>query len=268
MSPKNHSIGYDDLPFWSAPFGIALLDKVTMKANMNVLDIGSGSGFPMLELAERLGKSCMVYGLDPSGDAIRMINEKKTVRRIENTRVIKGFAEEIPFPDGYFNLVVANNGINNVTDQEKTLSECRRVSDREAQMLITVNLPRTMIEFYDIFKHTLIEKGLNEEVQKMYDHIHNKRKSVEYLKELIEKSGFLIKTVDVDGFKIRFTDGTAFFNHSLIRNAFMGPWKAILPEISIEPVFSLLEQRLNEEATRKGGLIVSVPFACFDCSVE
>lgn len=45
--------GYDELPFWSAPFGISLLETVRLRPGMNVLDIGSGSGFPMLELADR-----------------------------------------------------------------------------------------------------------------------------------------------------------------------------------------------------------------------
>ncbi len=45
----------DELPLWSAPFGLKLLDKVMFHPNMNVLDLGCGLGFPLLELANRLG---------------------------------------------------------------------------------------------------------------------------------------------------------------------------------------------------------------------
>lgn len=55
----------DELPLWSAPFGLKLLEWVVMKPNMNVLDLGCGTGFPLIELANRLGPSCRLYGLDP-----------------------------------------------------------------------------------------------------------------------------------------------------------------------------------------------------------
>jgi len=265
MMSSNLTILYDELPFWSAPFGITLLDTIRMKPNMNVLDIGSGGGFPMFEIAERLGKSCMVYGLDPSEDSIDMISAKKEARSVVNTRIIKGFAEEIPFPDEYFNLIVSNNGINNVADHQKVLSECYRVCDHDSQMVFTVNLPHTMIEFYSIYEATLFEMGLTTEIEKMNQHIYDKRKPVDLLKEMVQVSGFTVHSINVDGFKFRYTDGTAFFNHFLIRNAFMNPWKAILPESTVDKVFSLMEEKLNTKARENEGLVFSIPYACFDC---
>lgn len=265
MISSNLSILYDELPLWSAPFGMTLLDTILMKPGMNVLDIGSGGGFPMLEIAERLGKSCMVYGLDPASDSIAMISEKKEARPVDNARIIKGFAEEMPFPDEYFNLIVSNNGINNVADQAKVFSECYRVSDHDAQMVFTVNLPYTMIEFYDIFEATLAEMGLTAEIEKMHQHIHDKRKLVDYLKELVNSNGFTIHSINLDGFKIRYSDGTSFFNQYFIRKAFMGPWKSILPENMVEMVFTLMEEKLNTKARDNSGLEFSIPYACFDC---
>ena len=55
----------DELSLWSAPFGLKLLDSVLYKKNMNVLDIGFGTGFPLTELAMRLGKTSRIYGVDP-----------------------------------------------------------------------------------------------------------------------------------------------------------------------------------------------------------
>ena len=46
---------YDELPIWSAPFGLPLLDAVELRPGLTVLDVGCGTGFPLLELAERLG---------------------------------------------------------------------------------------------------------------------------------------------------------------------------------------------------------------------
>jgi len=44
----------DELPLWSAPFGLRLLDKIKYKKNITAFDIGSGLGFPLLEVAMRL----------------------------------------------------------------------------------------------------------------------------------------------------------------------------------------------------------------------
>jgi arsenite methyltransferase len=266
MSSPSHTITYDDLPLWSAPFGLTLLDTIRMRSHINVLDIGSGSGFPMLELAERMGKTCMVYGLDPSGDAISMIMAKKEARSIEYAKIIRGFAEEIPFPDEYFGLIVSNNGLNNVADQAAVLGECHRVADEGAQMVLTMNLPHTMIEFYEVFEEILHETGMKDEIIKLHEHIDQKRKPVEQLKNLILDSGFDIRTINVDGFKMKYCDGTAFLLHSFIRNAFMKPWKEILRPETVEVVFTGIEERLNQIAVEKGELIMSVPYVCFDCN--
>ena len=265
MSKLSLSLSYDDLPLWSAPFGLTLLDTIRMKTHINVLDIGSGSGFPMLELAERMGKTCMVYGLDPSEEAVTMITAKKAAKGIELAKIIRGTAEAIPFPDGYFGLIVSNNGLNNVRDQAASLAECYRVADAGAQMVLTMNLPYTMIEFYDVFEETLLELGMDDNVVKMQEHINDKRKPVEYWKDLITGTGFMINTINVDGFKQRYSDGTAFLNHFLIRTAFKESWKTILSEDQVEPVFKIIEQKLNVIALNYGELVISVPFVCFDC---
>ena len=58
---------FDEVPLWSASFGLLLLKHLELKPNLTVIDIGSGAGFPLMELAGRLGKSCTLYGLDPLG---------------------------------------------------------------------------------------------------------------------------------------------------------------------------------------------------------
>jgi ubiquinone/menaquinone biosynthesis C-methylase UbiE len=264
--PHSPTTAYDDLPLWSAPFGLALLDTVRPKKNISVLDIGSGSGFPMLELAMRMGRSCMVYGLDPSDEALSMIREKKEVRGIENARIIKGVAEAIPFPDETFKLIVSNNGLNNVSDQKAAMAECFRVAGPGAQMVLTMNLPHTMHEFYEVFDEVLASMDLHSLIPAVHEHIDRKRKPVEFLRELIASSGFVIRSISVDGFRVRFTDGTSFFHHHLIRIAFREPWRSVVPEERKEEVFARIEQRLNEIASEKGEFTVSIPFVCFDCN--
>ena len=46
---------YDELPLWSAMFGLLLLEHVPLENVHLALDVGCGTGFPLIELAERLG---------------------------------------------------------------------------------------------------------------------------------------------------------------------------------------------------------------------
>lgn len=259
------AISYDELPIWSAPFGLSLLDTIRIRKSINILDIGSGSGFPMVEIAERMGRSCTVYGIDPSEDASSMINAKIAAKGIVNASIIKGVAGELPFPDNYFELVTSNNGMNNVSNPQQSLSECFRVCNVGAQMVLTMNLPHTMVEFYEVYEQVLGEINLKEEISRMHLHITSKRLPAEMWRNMIEAAGFSIRSINVDGFKMRYADGTTFFNTHFIRNYFIPPWQEFLPPDQIKPVFNLIEQRLNQLAGLQGELVMSVPFICIDC---
>jgi arsenite methyltransferase len=165
----------DELPLWSAPFGLKLLETIQYKKNIKVLDIGFGLGFPLLEIAMRLGNTCKVYGIDPWKAAIERTKLKIKYYGISNVELIEGVAEDIPLQDGSIDLLVSNNGINNVQDLSKTLSECNRVAKKGAQFVITVNLPNSMIEFYCIFEKVLGQNGLAYLIPNVKSHILKKR---------------------------------------------------------------------------------------------
>jgi arsenite methyltransferase len=84
----------DELPLWSAPFGLKLLEKIKYKKNITALDIGSGLGFPLLEAAMRLGNTCKLYGIDPWEAAVERTKTKIRVYGITNVEIITGIAEK------------------------------------------------------------------------------------------------------------------------------------------------------------------------------
>jgi SAM-dependent methyltransferase len=86
----------DEVSLWSAPFGIRLLEKINYRENINALDIGCGAGFPLIELAMRLGEGSVIYGMDPLKSAIKRTREKINFYGISNIRLIEGVAESIP----------------------------------------------------------------------------------------------------------------------------------------------------------------------------
>jgi arsenite methyltransferase len=262
MGTLNQFLLYDELPLWSAPFGLTLLDTIKVKKGIKVLDIGSGAGFPLLEIAERFGKTVSVYGIDPSPESLGMISEKIKLKGISNAFIQKGVAEDLPFPDQFFGLIVSNNGLNNVQDDKKALAECYRILADQGQMVLTMNLPYTFTEFYEVFEKVLQDHGMTEEIAKLNYHIFTKRKPVEYWKNNLENTGFKIQSINMDGFKIKFADGTTFLEHYFIAHAFRKPWEEITHD---KAIFAEIEERMNAIATLNGEIAMSVPFVCFDC---
>lgn len=255
----------DELPFWSAPFGMKLLNAVKMKKNINVLDIGSGFGFPLIELAQRLGSTCRVYGIDPWKPALERCRLKIEKLGLQNVNLIEGCAEELPFEKGFFDLMVSNNGINNVKDIGAVLKECRRTSKPGAQLLFSQNLEKTFAEFYEPLQQSLVECGLPDSVSKVKEHIHHKRKPVEEVIGLVHQAGFTVTSLTQYEFDYRFNDAKAFFNYAMVKYWFLPAWKELMPADKLDEVFGKTEKKMNENWAEGSGLRFTVPYALFDC---
>jgi arsenite methyltransferase len=250
----------DEIPIWSAPFGLKLLDYVDYKPGISVLDIGCGTGFPSIELAMRLGESSTVYGIDPWEKAIKRANKKIEQFGIKNIKIIKGFAESIPMDKASIDLITSNNGINNVTEADKVLSECSRVIKNGGQFVQTMNTDKSMFEFYTEFEYVLSDMHMNREIDLMRQHIVQKRPPLDNMISMIRKHGFKITDLEQCQFNYKFTDGSAMLNHYFIKLAFMDPWLKILPASKAEQVFAAVETRLNEQSHKSGCMKLSIPF--------
>ena len=255
----------DELSLWSAPFGRKMLELIPLRRGMQVLDIGCGLGFPLIELAMRLGNSSAVYGIDPWKAGIERVRQKVKAYGLSNVHAIEGKAELLPFDDGFFDLIVSNNGLNNVQDLEKSLNECNRVLMSGGQLIFTFNTDRTFIEFYNVYRQVLNDNGLEQYNKNLSEHISSKRKPVREIVHLLETTGFAVKAVHQDMFHYRFVDGTAMLNHFVMKLAFLEPWKDVIPADVQLKCFGEIERRLNALAAERGGLSLQVPFVCLTC---
>ena len=255
----------DELPLWSAPFGLKILERINYKKNITALDIGSGLGFPLLEVAMRLGNSCKIYGIDPWEAAIERISKKVKIYGITNVEIINGVAEEIPLPDNSVDLIFSNNGLNNVNDLKAVLEECCRISNAGAQLVFTFNTDKTMIEFYSVLEEVLFEKNMLNEINLLKEHIYKKRKPVEEFVSLLNDSGYVVSEICHDLFEYKFVDGSTMLNHFLITLSFIESWKALVPKGIQQEIFEEVEKRLNDSARLSGSLKLTIPFVLIDC---
>ncbi len=250
----------DECSIWSAPFGLKLLDYIDYKPNISALDIGFGTGFPLTEIALRLGESSTVYGIDPWTDAIIRANKKIAYYRITNIKIFEGVAESIPLKDNSVDLIVSNNGINNVSDINQVISECSRIIKSGGQFVQTMNLDKSMFEFYGQLEKVLSDLSMSTEIELMRRHIYEKRRPLDEMISMIQNHGFIIKDLEHDQFNYKFSNGTAMLNHYFIRLAFMDSWIKILPKNKLEQIFDTIEMRLNDQAKMLGSIKLSIPF--------
>jgi ubiquinone/menaquinone biosynthesis C-methylase UbiE len=238
---------------------------VRYKKNIRALDIGFGLGFPLMELAMRLGPTSKVYGIDPWKAGMERALLKLKYTGVRNVELIEGVAEAMPFENNFFDLIVSNNGLNNVQDLTRVLAECNRVSKMTAQLVFTFNTNRTFIELYDVFREVLREHGLRECEENIDAHIYSKRKPLSEFKDVLGAAGFLIRAIHEDEFTYRFLDGTSMFNHFFMKLSFMKAWKEIVPASLQDEIFQQIEDKMNQRAERNQGFAVRVPFVTMDC---
>ncbi len=252
---------YDELPLWSAPFGLMLLEQVAMRPGMTILDVGAGTGFMTIELAQRFGCDAVVIAVDPWEAAMNRLIRKLDYLGIRNVRTVVQDAATIDLPDSSVDLVVSNLGINNFDDAEAVLRTCFRVAKPGASLILTTNLVGHMNEFYQAYRSVLVELGFAGQLAALDAHI-SRRATVSSVKTLLERAGFTFVEAVTRSYRERFVDGSSLLRHHFIRLGFLPGWKSVAPEGSVEKTFASLEHRLNAIATQHGELSFTIPAAC------
>jgi SAM-dependent methyltransferase len=96
---------------------------ITVERPLRVLDVGAAQGRSLIVLA-RMGHKAA--GVEPYEGAVEIARELAAGEGVDiDIRV--GAAEQIPFPDASFDVVLATSVMEHVTDLERSLAEVRRV---------------------------------------------------------------------------------------------------------------------------------------------
>ncbi|HKQ25598.1 MAG TPA: class I SAM-dependent methyltransferase [Burkholderiales bacterium] len=97
------------------------LNRAGLQQDMQILDVGVGTGLVARQAAAIVGNPACVTGLDPSPGMLRNANVPAGVRLVE------GSAENIPYPDASFDFVSMGYALRHITDLSEALCEFFRV---------------------------------------------------------------------------------------------------------------------------------------------
>ena len=93
-------------------------------APQRILDVGCGTGYLLRQLDARCPDALELTGLDPARAMIAAARAEATGERL---RWLEGTVEELPFPEGSFDLVISTTSFDHWADQRAGLGECARV---------------------------------------------------------------------------------------------------------------------------------------------
>lgn len=99
---------------------------------LRVLDVGCGSGALLRQMNARLPNALELVGVDPAIEMVRIARER--AEGIE--QFVQANAEQLPFEDDHFDLVVSTSSFDHWRDQRRGLSEVARVLHRSGRFVL------------------------------------------------------------------------------------------------------------------------------------
>jgi SAM-dependent methyltransferase len=125
----------------------SLLEAAGAAAGLRALDLCCGQG----NVSEALvARGCAVVGLDFSP---AMIEQGR--RRVPRASFRQGDAQNLPFDDGDFDIIVSNLGVCHVADQPRVLSEAHRVLRPGGRFAMTVWCGAESSPCFELFYRTV-----------------------------------------------------------------------------------------------------------------
>jgi SAM-dependent methyltransferase len=92
-----------------------------------VLDLGCGAGTDSLVAAQMVGAGGDVTGIDMTAPMLAKARAAATEMGMSNVEFVEGEAEQLPFSDASFDVVVSNGVIDLVPDKDAVFAELYRV---------------------------------------------------------------------------------------------------------------------------------------------
>jgi arsenite methyltransferase len=113
-----------------------VLDILAPRPGEHVLDVGSGPGFLATQLAAAVGAEGSVCGIDPSESMLAIAAKRESVAGSARVELRQASAEQLPYPDGCFDVVVSTQVLEYSNEVPAAAAEIFRVLRPGGRVLI------------------------------------------------------------------------------------------------------------------------------------
>jgi len=101
------------------------------------VDLGSGRGTDVLRMADEVGETGFIYGIDISEGMLEKARQNAAKFEIKNVRFLQCELEKIDLADGIADLVISNCTINHAADKEAVWSEVYRILKKGGRFVVS-----------------------------------------------------------------------------------------------------------------------------------
>ncbi|HEY6915186.1 MAG TPA: methyltransferase domain-containing protein [Paludibacter sp.] len=101
------------------------------------VDLGSGRGNDVIRLAEEVGVTGFVFGIDISEGMIAKANANLEKFEVRNSKILKAELESLPLRNDSVNLVISNCTINHATDKPAVWNEIYRILKKDGRFVVS-----------------------------------------------------------------------------------------------------------------------------------
>src|SRR5690606_5735526 len=127
------------------------MKRMNVQKGASALDLCCGTADWTIALAEKVGPSGKVIGLDFSKNMLKIGQEKVDNLKLKQVELVHGNAMELPFEDNTFDYVTIGFGLRNVTDYMTVLKEMHRVVKPGGKVVCLETSQPTMFGFRQLY---------------------------------------------------------------------------------------------------------------------
>ncbi|MCS6937157.1 MAG: methyltransferase domain-containing protein [Candidatus Bipolaricaulota bacterium] len=162
----------------------AMLRLSRVQPSDRVLDIGCGPGFVTLLFAERAQEA---IGLDLTPAFLERARQRQEELGLKNVRFLEGDAEQMPFEDSSFTIVISHKAFHHFANPRKILSEVHRVLRPQGRLVLgdTISSDDPSVN------------SVHNELERLRDPSHVKMYGLRELQELLTSAGFRMTECEV-----------------------------------------------------------------------
>jgi ubiquinone/menaquinone biosynthesis C-methylase UbiE len=111
---------------WLPPSDV--IASLDIHCGMTVVDVGAGTGYFSIPIADWLGTSGVVYAVDSQPEMLELLKNKlQHGKNLCNIELVQGKADCVPLPDRCADLVLLANVWHELDSLEAVLKEARRL---------------------------------------------------------------------------------------------------------------------------------------------